>query len=173
MYFFSKLAFPLSFIESLVFGSLISSTDPVTVLSLLPPTVDRRLYMLIFGESALNDAVSIILYKFFTSLEDPKMRLGVGPFFLSMIQSSAVFIGSTLVGVVIALVFAKITKHIKIEENKSIYEITMMLILAYLSYLIADVIELTGIISIFFCGIGMAQYAYPNLERETKTAVKV
>jgi sodium/hydrogen exchanger 8 len=50
--------------EAMVFGAMISSTDPVTVLSLLPEGVDHRLYMLIFGESALNDAVSMILYEF-------------------------------------------------------------------------------------------------------------
>lgn len=64
-------------IESLVFGALISSTDPVTVLSLLPSNVDKRMYMLIFGESALNDAVSIILYRFFTSLQADAENLGI------------------------------------------------------------------------------------------------
>ncbi|KAJ3224736.1 Sodium/hydrogen exchanger 8 [Clydaea vesicula] len=172
MYYLSKLAFPLSLIESLVFGSMISSTDPVTVLSLLPSTVDRRLYMLIFGESALNDAVSIILYKFFTSIADPKMRLGVVPFILAVLASTGVFIGSFLVGIITALAFAFLTKHVQMAD-RPIYETTMLLIFAYLSYLIADVIQLTGIISIFFCGIGMAHYAYPNLAKETTGSLKI
>jgi sodium/hydrogen exchanger 8 len=172
MYFFSKLAFPLSFVESLVFGSLISSTDPVTVLSLLPSNVDRRLYMIIFGESALNDAVAIILYRFFTGLADPKMRLGAGPFFLSVVAAAGVFLGSFLVGVVAALVYAWITKNYKFHDAP-IYETTMLFIFAYASYLLADILNLTGIISIFFCGITMSQYAYDNLEKETVTALKV
>ncbi|KAL3899649.1 MAG: hypothetical protein SGCHY_001892 [Lobulomycetales sp.] len=172
MFFFSKLVLPLSFIESLVFGCLISSTDPVTVLSLLPTSVDKRLYMLIFGESALNDAVSIILYRFFTSIADPQMGLGPGPIFLSILTSSGVFLGSCLCGVAIGLIYAKITKEVHMP-NRSMYELTMLLLFGYLSYLIADVLHLAGIISIFFCGIAMAHYAYPNLSEEAVTSLQV
>lgn len=46
-----------------MFGSLISATDPVAVLSIFKElAVDSDLFYLIFGESILNDAVSIILY---------------------------------------------------------------------------------------------------------------
>ena len=50
--------------ESLIFGSLISATDPVTVLAIFGKMgADRDLYSLVFGESVLNDAVAIVLYK--------------------------------------------------------------------------------------------------------------
>ncbi|KAJ3127920.1 hypothetical protein HK098_005561 [Nowakowskiella sp. JEL0407] len=174
MYFFSKLTDPgWSFVESLVFGSLISSTDPITVLSLLPSNVDKNLYMLIFGESALNDAVSIILYRFFTALADPKMRLDPGSLFVLVIQSAGVFIGSFVVGVGTALLFALIMKHVRVMHDQPVYEATMLLILAYISYLIADIMGLTGIISIFFCGIAMAHYSYDTLSEQTKSTVKM
>jgi NhaP-type Na+/H+ or K+/H+ antiporter len=128
--------------------------------------------MLIFGESALNDAVAIILYRFFTGLADPKMRLGVGPMFISVFASAAVFFGSFLVGVTMGLAFAYITKHVKMPDS-TVYEITMLLIFAYCSYLLADVLGLTGIISIFFCGITMAQYAVGNLSDEARKASRV
>ncbi|KAI8805350.1 Cation/H+ exchanger, partial [Cladochytrium replicatum] len=174
MYFFSKLTKThWSFVESLVFGSLISSTDPVTVLSLLPSNVDKNLYMLIFGESALNDAVSIILFRFFTDLADPKMRLSVSSFFILVLQSAGVFIGSTIVGFAVAVLFALLTKHIRFMHDQPIYETTMLFIFAYLSYLLADILSLTGIISIFFCGIGMSYYAMNNVTKKAKSSVKV
>ncbi|XJO77502.1 hypothetical protein BDV3_002072 [Batrachochytrium dendrobatidis] len=161
-------------IESLVFGALISSTDPVTVLSLLPANVDRRLYMLIFGESALNDAVAIILYRFFTGLQAEAADLGVLPFFVSVLTSFGVFLGSFCVGVVIALIFAKITKHVWITGyDGAIYEMVMLIIFAYSSYLLAEVLSLTGIISVFFCGITMSHYAYSNLTELTQRTMKV
>ncbi|KAI9208590.1 Sodium/hydrogen exchanger family-domain-containing protein [Polychytrium aggregatum] len=173
MYFFSKLISPWSFVESLVFGSLISSTDPVTVLSLLPPTVDKRLYILIFGESALNDAVAIILYRFFTDIADPKMRLSATSLVLSVLQSAWVFLGSFAIGIILGLIFAKITKHIRVHEDEATtYESVMLIVFAYTSYLLADVLGLTGIISIFFCGIAMAHYAYPNLSPESASFIK-
>lgn len=43
----------------------------------------------------------------------------------------------------------------------STYQMTMLLIFAYSSYLLAEVLQLTGIISVFFCGIGKF-YIYIN-----------
>lgn len=161
-------------IEALVFGSLISSTDPVTVLSLLPTSVDKRMYMLIFGESALNDAVSIILFRFFTGLQTASEGLGIGTFLLSVIASFGVFIGSFVVGIAVALVFAKLTKHVWISGYEgAIYEMLMLVLFAYSSYLLAEVLSLTGIISTFFCGIAMAHYAHSNLTKLTQRTLKV
>jgi solute carrier family 9 (sodium/hydrogen exchanger), member 8 len=155
-----------------VFGSLISSTDPITVLSLLPSSVDQRLYILIFGESALNDAVAIILFRFFTGLAQG--GLSIGEFLKAFGESILAFLGSTFVGLAFALSFAKITKHVWITGYEgAIYELFMLMVFAYASYLFAEIFHLTGIISIFFTGVGMAHYALPNLTPLTRNAVTV
>ncbi len=52
----------LNFVESFAFGSLISAVDPVATLAIFAALdVDPVLNMLVFGESILNDAVSIVL----------------------------------------------------------------------------------------------------------------
>jgi len=49
-------------VESFAFGSLISAVDPVATLAIFQAIkVDQILYMLVFGESMLNDAVSVVL----------------------------------------------------------------------------------------------------------------
>ncbi|XVE65446.1 hypothetical protein DITRI_Ditri08aG0000200 [Diplodiscus trichospermus] len=51
------LMYGLPFVECLMFGALISATDPVTVLSIFQELgTDMNLYALVFGESVLNDA---------------------------------------------------------------------------------------------------------------------
>lgn len=61
--------FGKSVIPSLLFGALISATDPVTVLAVFHDLrVDFDLYSLVFGESVLNDAVAIVLYRLATML---------------------------------------------------------------------------------------------------------
>ena len=56
------LNYAYSFIDCLLFGALISATDPVTVLAIFSDLhVDVNLYALVFGESVLNDAVAIVL----------------------------------------------------------------------------------------------------------------
>lgn len=40
-----------------------------------------------------------------------------------------------------------------------------MFIVPWVSYLIAEALEFSGIVSIIFCGISMARYAIPNLSK--------
>ncbi len=109
--------------------------------------------MLLFGESALNDAVAIILYRFFTSIADPHMHLDAGSFFWSAFLSCLVFVGSFLVGVTLAMVFALLTKNVHVHHDEvNVYQVCMLLVFAYSSYLVAEACHLTGIISVFFCG---------------------
>ena len=52
------------FLLSFAFGSLISAVDPVATLAIFHALdVDPTLNMLVFGESILNDAVSIVMTK--------------------------------------------------------------------------------------------------------------
>lgn len=58
----AQVAYRLTLIESFAFGSLISAVDPVATLAIFQALdVDPILYMLVFGESVLNDAVSIVM----------------------------------------------------------------------------------------------------------------
>ncbi len=54
----------LTLLECLTFGTTLSATDPVTILAIFNQyKVDPKLYTIIFGESLLNDAVSIVMYE--------------------------------------------------------------------------------------------------------------
>lgn len=175
MYGCSRLIYPtFTFIDSLVFGSIISSTDPISVLGMLPPSTDHNLFMLIFGESALNDAVAVILFKFFTDLAKSadEEELSILILLKSFMQSLWVFVGSVAVGVTTALVFSKLTKHVKPPEAP-IFELLMFLVFAYSSYLISDLLGMTGIIGVFFCGMSMSHYGYDNLSKVTLLSAKV
>lgn len=75
--------------EALLFGALISAVDPVATLSIMgSPELkcDNLLYSLVFGESVLNDAVAIVLFKTFHTYYDPE-----GPEFNSSVIPHALF----------------------------------------------------------------------------------
>ena len=50
--------------EAFAFGSLISATDPVSVLAIFKEMdADVNLYAIVFGESIFNDAIGIVMYQ--------------------------------------------------------------------------------------------------------------
>lgn len=76
----------MSIVHTLLFGSLISATDPVTVLAIFHDLhVDVDLYALVFGESVMNDAVAIVLYGAIDQYEqNTSGEFEIKPLFLSI-----------------------------------------------------------------------------------------
>ena len=63
------LGLPLSFPQALVFGALISPTDPVAVLALLKNAkLPKRLEVIISGESLFNDGVAVALFTILSAI---------------------------------------------------------------------------------------------------------
>jgi len=156
----------LSLLDCLVWGSLISATDPVTVLAIFKELrVDFDLYSNVFGESALNDAVAIALY---TTVVGFKTQTLTGGSLMAAIGSfTLIFVGSVLCGVIVALMGALLFKYTELEKYPML-ETAILFLYAYSSYLLADGLGLSGIVSILFCGIVMAHYTYNNLSKEAK-----
>ncbi|XP_075425521.1 sodium/hydrogen exchanger 9-like [Ascaphus truei] len=100
------------FTDCLFFGSLMSATDPVTVLAIFHELhVDTDLYTLLFGESVLNDAVAIVL-TYSISIYSPKENPNVfdaAAFFQSVGNFLGIFAGSFAMGSAYAVVTALIS----------------------------------------------------------------
>merc|ERR1711862_500754 len=88
--------------ESLVFGALISSIDPIAVLSVLNNmgmTDSDTIYVLIFGESLLNDGVAIVLFETLEHLLDESLVIDGDVVLDAVMHFLVVAIGSVVVGV--------------------------------------------------------------------------
>ena len=101
-------------LECLLFGALISAVDPVGTLSVLGRkelNVDPTLYSLIFGESVLNDAVSIVFYKILRSMVGNEVIISFQSHFFRVIgQFCAIFVASFLIGLIVALMASLILR---------------------------------------------------------------
>ena len=151
-------------LEALMFGSLISATDPVATLTLMGNPIigaPQLLYSLVFGEAVLNDAVAIVLYKTFEGfLTEEFTNITVFWAFTKFIYIS---VGSVILGFIVGLLCAFIFKKAEILDTLPHMEISLILLFAYSSYFIAELSGLSGIMALFFCGICLAHYNYYNL----------
>ena len=148
-----------------MFGSLISAVDTVATLSILGnPELkcDPLLYSLVFGESVLNDAVAIVLFKTFQGFFDSGEAFSSATIPAILLNFSAVSLGSVFVGVVIGLICSYLCKHTEMYKYPE-YEISMLFLFAYGSYSFSEALELSGIMSLFFCGLVMSHYNSYNL----------
>ncbi|XP_060105099.1 sodium/hydrogen exchanger 2-like [Heteronotia binoei] len=159
----------ISLLHNLWFSSLIAAVDPVAVLSVFEEIhVNEKLHILVFGESLLNDAVTVVLYKLFRSYaEMPSIKMadvfaGIGKFFV-------VGIGGVLVGLLFGMIAAFTTRFTK---NILVIEPLFVFLYSYLSYLTAEMLHLSGIVAIIACAMGMKRYVEANISLKSHTTIK-
>ncbi|XP_049976128.1 sodium/hydrogen exchanger 8 [Alexandromys fortis] len=166
----ADVIFKLNMTDSFAFGSLISAVDPVATIAIFNALhVDPVLNMLVFGESILNDAVSIVLTNTAEGLTRKHMSdvSGWQTFSQALGYFLKMFFGSAALGTLTGLISALVLKHIDLRRTPSL-EFGMMIIFAYLPYGLAEGISLSGIMAILFSGIVMSHYTHHNLSPVTQ-----
>ncbi|XP_066475093.1 sodium/hydrogen exchanger 9 [Tiliqua scincoides] len=162
------------FTDCLFFGSLMSATDPVTVLAIFHELhVDTDLYTLLFGESVLNDAVAIVLthsISIYSPKENPNV-FDAAAFFQSVGNFLGIFAGSFAMGSAYAVVTSLLTKFTKLCEFPML-ETGLFFLLSWSAFLSAEAAGLTGIVAVLFCGVTQAHYTYNNLSADSKMRTK-
>lgn len=173
VYIYSSLgleSLDLTPLDCLIFGSALSATDPVTILAIFNQyKVDPKLYSVIFGESLLNDAVSIVMYQTLTHFHGTEVYLstifhGVGIFLISFSVSMAL-------GVCFGLGMSLLLKHSSLHLYPAI-ESCLTTLCAYTCYFFSNGLNMSGIVSLLFCGITLKHYAYHTMSLKTQRATK-
>uniref|UniRef100_A0A166DAC3 Cation/H+ exchanger transmembrane domain-containing protein n=1 Tax=Daucus carota subsp. sativus TaxID=79200 RepID=A0A166DAC3_DAUCS len=153
-------------------GMLFSSS--VFIVIDLPTILNQEeaplLYSLVFGEGVVNDASSVVLFhaiqKYDLSNINIKTAFQFGGNFLIL------FTTSTLLGISVGLLSAYIMKKLHLGRHSPDREVALMIVMAYLSYMTAELFDLSGILTVFFCGIVMSHYTWHSMTDGSKVTTR-
>ena len=159
----------LGALDAFTFSALISAVDPVAVLAIFQEIgVNAGLYFMVFGESLLNDGVTIVLYNSMVALGGSE-EIGATEVLMSIASFFFVVFGGFLIGVIFGFIstyIVKYTRHCREVEPFTI------LTCIYLAFIICETIHWSGIIGILGCGIVQKRYAFRNISRKSYWTVK-
>ncbi|KAL4313430.1 hypothetical protein GQ457_01G006700 [Hibiscus cannabinus] len=156
--------------EYLAVGTIFSSTDTVCTLQVLHQDENPLLYSLVFGEGVVNDATSVVLFNAIQQLDVSRIN---GQTFLKLIGDFIyLFSTSTALGVGFGLVTAYLLKTLYFGRHSTVRELAVMVLMAYLSYMLAELLVLSGILTVFFCGILMSHYAWYNVTESSRITTR-
>ena len=160
-----KFDINMSFMECLSFAALISSTDPVSTLAVFSNLkVECNLFYLVFGESCLNDAIALTLFKVanrFIGQDMTKQQI-----LQSIITFVVVFISSCCLGYFSGIITALIYRFTNFNKKQTLLNVALYISTVYLPYLLSDALQLSGIVAILFTGIASRRYTNKNISRD-------
>jgi CPA1 family monovalent cation:H+ antiporter len=155
----------LPVLVAILFGSIISATDPISVLAIFKELrVDKRLSLIMVGESLLNDGTAVVLFGIVLGgvvAEKLSVAKGVGEYFLAVA-------GGAVLGSALGYLASRITGTVDDPQ----IEITLTTILAYGSYLLAYRLHLSGVIATACAGLMLGNFgARKGMSIATRTAM--
>ncbi len=141
----------LPWIFSVLFGTLIASTDPIAVVSLFRDlNVPRRLALLVEGESLFNDGASITLFQIvLAAILTSEFSLGAG-----VVKFLVTVVGALAIGAVIGYGGSHV---LRVTDNPQL-QLLVTFISAYGAYLLADRLTLSGAIAVVLVGLFFGNY---------------
>lgn len=144
-YMMPLIGIDMPFTIALVFGALISPTDPVAVLSIFKECgVPRRLANIFEGESLLNDGTAMALFFVMLSIAMEGFH-GTETVVHGLTQfGMMVFLGIGF-GLLMAALFSRVLRFTKSNEFVTV---TLMLISAHIVFISCEMINQTGIIHV-------------------------
>jgi Na+/H+ antiporter len=154
----------ISWRAAVVLGAIVSPTDPIAATSIAERfSVPRRVVTVVEGESMVNDATALIVYKFAVA------AVVSGTFSLS--DAAMEFIGNAVGGIAIGLAFGWLVAQVRRRLDDPPVEIALSLLTAYFAYLPAEALGVSGVLAAVTVGIYLGWRA-PELVTSPSTRLQ-
>jgi CPA1 family monovalent cation:H+ antiporter len=150
---------------ALLFGAIISATDPISVVAIFKTqNVNQRLSFILEAESLLNDGTAVVLFQVILgAIASSTLGIakGAGQFVLAVVGGAALGFACGYTG-------SKVTSRIDDPQ----IEIMLSAIVAYGSYLLADNFHLSGVIATGSAGLVMGTMGMRGMSTRTRVALE-
>lgn len=164
---------PLEWGPALLFGALISTTDPVAVIATFKDLkAPERLTMLVDGESLFNDATAIVLFGIVAGLVAQGGTPDSATYVTAALQFLWVFCGGFVVGVIIGYVAAMLI-HLSHWSGHVTLGILFSICAAYSSFLVGQgILGLSGVMATVGAGMVIATMTKKNADSEVNQQMR-
>ncbi|HEV2489200.1 MAG TPA: cation:proton antiporter [Candidatus Acidoferrales bacterium] len=153
-------------IMALLFGAMVSATDPISTLSIFKELrISERLTVLVESESLFNDGTAIALFQIFLA--------GATGAAVGITRGTALFLWSVAGGAGVGLILGYIASGVTRRIDDAEVEITLTTVLAYGTYLLARHLQLSGVIATVVAGLVVGNVASKQgMSARTLTALR-
>ena len=161
----------LELITALLFGALISATDPVAVIALFRELgAPDRLTVLVEGESLLNDATAIVVFGILLAVAVGGGGLSWSDADAVVIEFVRVFVGGALVGALLGLFASELLYRL---QSGVTAVLTMSVVIAYGSFILAEhTLHVSGVMAGAAAAIALAGFGMTRLRHEASDAAR-
>lgn len=147
------LNFPIP--TAFVFAALMSATDPVSVISIFKSVgVNKRLAIVIEGESLFNDGLAVVLFKISAYYLLTYIELGIVGAGYGLWEFVKVIFLGLIIGGALGYGFSKLTSYF----DDYPLEIIFSIILFYGSFLLAEAVHASGVIAVVVAALIFGNY---------------
>ena len=162
--------------HAFLFAAVIAATDPISVLALFRELgVTRRLYLLVEGESLLNDGIAVVVFTIVLAVFGISGEVGRDLTSAGDILSYGLvtFVRMAVGGALIGGVIGGLTSFLTRQLDDHLVEVTLTTIVAYGSFLLAEELHCSGVLSTVTAGLVMGSVgARHGMSPLTKNAVE-
>src|SRR5215469_10787491 len=157
----AHLALGFSWPVAFVLGAVVSPTDAVAASATAQRLgLSRRIVTIIEGESIVNDATGLVVYRFAVAA----VITGAFSLWQASLQFFVVSAGGLLVGLVIAVPLAWI--HRRLDDAP--IEITLTLLTPFAVYLLAQALAVSGVLAVLAAGLYLSRHSSRMFSSNTR-----
>ncbi|PZR17208.1 MAG: Na+/H+ antiporter [Flavobacterium psychrophilum] len=148
-YFIPGMSWPLGF----VLGAILSATDAVAAMSITKGLgISHKTNTILEGESLINDASALVAYRFAVAAVTGATFV----FWKASLQFLLLLGGGLLIGLLMGKILAFIIQKVK---DDAIIVISFMLIMPFVTYLIAEEVHVSGVIAVVTLGVVISRFS--------------